>query len=182
VVEHPRLLEDRLGGRERAVGIARQQHALGELGGRAQVDRAHGALERHGGQDSAAAVWETDRSMARRRTTPKELPDAVREAVERTVQATLGSAQQTRDRAQGAVDDLVEAVDDVIRGAESGLARSQRAVRDATRDRLPATREDLKELRSELRRIARRLDAIEKRLPAPRSRGSTSRPSTGRGG
>jgi polyhydroxyalkanoate synthesis regulator phasin len=88
--------------------------------------------------------------MARRRTTPKELPDAVRDAVERTVQATVGSAGRTRSRAQGAVDELVEAV----RGAEAGLT-----------DRLPATREDLKELKAELRRIGRRLDAIEDRLP-----------------
>jgi polyhydroxyalkanoate synthesis regulator phasin len=88
--------------------------------------------------------------MARRRTTPKELPDAVLEAVERTVQATMGSARGTRERAQGAVDELV----DSLRGAEANLT-----------DRLPATREDVKELRAELRRIGRRLDAIEERLP-----------------
>jgi polyhydroxyalkanoate synthesis regulator phasin len=84
--------------------------------------------------------------MARRRTTPKELL----EAVERTVQATMGSARVTRERAQGAVDELV----DSLRGAEANLT-----------DRLPATREDIKELRAELRRIGRRLDAIEERLP-----------------
>jgi polyhydroxyalkanoate synthesis regulator phasin len=88
--------------------------------------------------------------MARRRTTPKELPDALREAVERTVQATVGSARETRDRAQGAVDELVG----TLRDAESNLT-----------DRLPATRDDIKELKAELRRIGRRLDAIEERLP-----------------
>jgi polyhydroxyalkanoate synthesis regulator phasin len=97
--------------------------------------------------------------VARRRTTPKELPDAVRDAVERTVQSTVGSAKDTRDRAQGAVDELVEAA----------VTRS-RAARHAIDDRLPATHEDINEISVELRRIARRLDAIEKRLPAPRSR------------
>jgi polyhydroxyalkanoate synthesis regulator phasin len=95
--------------------------------------------------------------MARRRTTP----DALREAVERTVQATVGSAQQTRDRAQGAVDDLVK-------GAEAGLTRSREAVRDVIDDRRPLTHEDLKELKAELRAIGRRLDKIEERLPAKR--------------
>src|SRR5215211_8509210 len=99
---------------------------------------------------TAGTIWETPPAMARRRTTPKELPDAVREAVERTVQATVGSARGTRQRAQGAVDELVGS----LRGAESNLA-----------DRLPATRDDIRELKAELRSIGRRLDAIEERLP-----------------
>jgi polyhydroxyalkanoate synthesis regulator phasin len=110
--------------------------------------------------------------MAARRTTPKDVPDALREAVERTVQATVGSAQQTRDRAQGAVDELVDAA----------VSRS-RAARVAMEDRLPATHEDVKELKAELRRISRRLDAIEERLPASRSRtgsGSAAPGGTGR--
>ena len=86
--------------------------------------------------------------MAKRRTS--ELPDTLREAVERTVQATVGSAERTR----GAMDELV-------RGAEAGLARSRRAVVDA----LPATQEDIRALRRELRAIGRRLEAIERRLP-----------------
>jgi hypothetical protein len=44
--------------------------------------------------------------MARRRSTPQRLPDAVRDAVERTIQTTLGGAQQTRGRAQDALDDV----------------------------------------------------------------------------
>jgi hypothetical protein len=100
--------------------------------------------------------------MASRRSTPKELQDAVRDAVERTLQATVGSAERTRTRAQGAVDDVVGTVDELVRGAEAGLAKSRRAVADA----LPATQEDLRALRSELRRIGRRLDAIEERLPS----------------
>ena len=100
-----------------------------------------------------------------KRRSPKEIPDAVRdtgdavrEAVERTVSATVGSAQTGAERAQGAVDEFVK-------GAESSLRDSGRAVGERVRDALPATQEDVSDLRSELRAIARRLDAIEQRLP-----------------
>ena len=92
--------------------------------------------------------------------------DRVREAVERTVQATVGSAQLTRVRAQ-------EAVDEIVKGAESGLRQSRKAVTERVRaldERRPVTVEDLRDLRAELRAIARRLDAIEERLPAPSRR------------
>jgi ABC-type transporter Mla subunit MlaD len=92
---------------------------------------------------------------SKRRTTPTEIPDALREAVERTVQATRDSAQETRDRAQSALDELVDT-----------LERSRSAVFGALEERRPATQEDVKELKAELRKIGRRLDAIEKRLPA----------------
>ena len=81
----------------------------------------------------------------------RDIPDALREAVDRTVQATV----ETRERAQDAVDDLVK-------GAEKG----GRNVRAAVEDRLPATQDDVKEIKAELRRIGRRLDEIEQRLPA----------------
>jgi hypothetical protein len=81
-------------------------------------------------------------SMAKRRT-PQ---DALREAVERTMQA----GQQTRERAQDAVDDL---------GKAAGR------MRDQLEGSRPATADDLKEVRAELRAIGRRLDKIEKRLP-----------------
>jgi len=97
--------------------------------------------------------------MAKRRSAPKELPDAVRDAVERTMLAT-------GDRAQGAVDDVV----DRMRGAEASLTRSRRAVAGAVEDRLPATQGDIRDLKAELRRIGRRLDAIEERLPARRQK------------
>ena len=79
------------------------------------------------------------------------MPDAVREAVERTIQATVGSAQLTRERAQEAVDEIV------------------RSMRGAIEERRPVTHEDIKALRTELRAISRRLEAIEERLPAKRS-------------
>lgn len=107
--------------------------------------------------------------VAKRRSTAKELPDAVREAVDRTVQATRGSAVQTRDRAQGAVDDLVETVDDLVKGAEGRIGRGRRAAARAIDDVRPVTNEDMRELKAELRRIGRRLEAIEERLPAKRS-------------
>ena len=85
----------------------------------------------------------------------RDIPDALRDAVDRTVQATV----DTRERAQDVVDDLVK-------GAEKNITRSRRNVRAAVEDRLPATQDDMKEIKSELRKIGRRLDAIEKRLPA----------------
>jgi uncharacterized protein Yka (UPF0111/DUF47 family) len=90
--------------------------------------------------------------VARRRTNPKELPDAVREAVERTVQATVGSAERTRDT-----------VDELVKG-------SRKAVAGAIDERRPATHDDIREIKAELRAIGRRLDAIEERLPAQRKR------------
>jgi chromosome segregation ATPase len=99
--------------------------------------------------------------MAKRPSTPSEL----REAVERTVQATLGSAGRQRDRTQGAIDEIAGTVDNLRKGAEASLARGRRALED----RRPATGEDIREVKAELRRIGRRLDAIEERLPAKRS-------------
>jgi hypothetical protein len=61
------------------------------------------------------------------------LPDTVRDAVERTVQATIGQAQTTRERTQ-------RSVDDIVRGAEEG-AKSVRKAIEAGR---PATHEELR--------------------------------------
>lgn len=116
---------------------------------------------------------------------PRDLPDALREAVERTVQATV----ETRDRAQGAASELSASVDELVKGAEKGLSRSRRSVRAAVGERLPATQDDLKAIRLELQRIGRRLDGIEERLPSkPRgkSAGTARKPAakakTGRTG
>jgi chromosome segregation ATPase len=108
--------------------------------------------------------------MAKRPSTPAEL----REAVERTVQATLGSAERQRDRTQGALDEIAGTVDNLRRGAEAGLARGRRVLED----RRPATHDDLRELRAELRKIGRRLDSIEERLPAKRAPAKRRKPSS----
>jgi polyhydroxyalkanoate synthesis regulator phasin len=97
--------------------------------------------------------------MADRKPAPQRLPDAVREAVEKTFQATRGSAQTTRSRAQ-------DAVDEVVRGAEAGAGAVRERVKEAIEERRPATSDDIRELRKELRAIGRRLDRIEERLPA----------------
>jgi polyhydroxyalkanoate synthesis regulator phasin len=100
--------------------------------------------------------------MADRKPTPQRLPEAVREAVDRTLQVTREGAETTRTRAQDAVDELV-------RGAEAGAEAVRDRVKEAIEERRPATSDDLREVRKELRAIARRLDAIEERLPAPRA-------------
>jgi chromosome segregation ATPase len=112
--------------------------------------------------------------MAKRPSTPGDL----RDAVERTVQATLGSAERQRERTQGAIDDLAGTVDQLRRGAEAGLAKGRRAIED----RRPATSEDIRELKAEIRRIGRRLDEIEERLPAKRSSGGGAKRSSSGGG
>jgi polyhydroxyalkanoate synthesis regulator phasin len=117
--------------------------------------------------------------MARRPGTPKEL----RDAVERTVEATLGSAGRSREAAQGALDDVVSSVDELRKGAEERLAKSRRSMAEVLEGLRPASYDDIRELKTELRSIGRRLDAIEERLPAKRSstkRSSTKRSSTKR--
>jgi len=96
--------------------------------------------------------------------------DNLRDAVEKTVEATLGSAGRSRSAAQGALDDLVESVEDLRKGAEQRLSRSRRSMTDAIEGRRPATLDDIKELKAELRAVGRRLDKIEERLPAKRAR------------
>jgi polyhydroxyalkanoate synthesis regulator phasin len=100
--------------------------------------------------------------------------DNLREAVERTVEATLGSAERSRSAAQGALDDLVDSVDELRKGAEERLTRSRRSMTEALEGRRPATSDDIKELRAEVRAIGRRLDRIEERLPKRRGGGSGS--------
>jgi chromosome segregation ATPase len=100
--------------------------------------------------------------------------DNLRDAVERTVEATLGSAERSRSAAQGALDDLVESVEDLRKGAEERLSRGRRSVTEAIEGRRPASSDDIKELKAELRAIGRRLDSIEERLPAKRTRAKSS--------
>jgi polyhydroxyalkanoate synthesis regulator phasin len=103
------------------------------------------------------------------------LPDALRRAVERTFETTLGSTVLTRERAQ-------ELADDVLRGAEKRASRAGRGVREAgqrPRDaaagvgdrlrevvsdlKLPGT-EDVRELRAEVEALRRRIDKLEREL------------------
>ena len=101
--------------------------------------------------------------------------DNLRDAVERTVDATIGSAERGRSVAQGALDDLVDSVEDLRKGAEQRLARGRRSMTDAIEGRRPATYDDIKEVRAELRAIGRRLDKIEERLPKKRAGSSSSK-------
>src|SRR5439155_4271106 len=154
-VHHLRPLEQRLRDGQGTLRVARQQDALGDIGRGVQVDgirRGHGAL----------TIWDTATRMAKGRPTPQRIPDAVRDAVERTIAATVGSAQQTRARTQEAMDDLVER-------AEASAEQVRQRVRGAIDTTRPATYEELRELQAELRALARRLDAIEERLPAKRA-------------
>ena len=99
--------------------------------------------------------------------------DNLRDAVERTVDATIGSAERGRSAAQGALDDLVDSVEDIRKGAEERLVRGRRSMAGAIEGRRPATHDDVKELKAELRAIARRLDKIEERLPKKRTSSSS---------
>ena len=125
--------------------------------------------------------------MARRRTTPPPVPDALREAVERTVTATREGAQETRGRTQAARSRAQDVVDEVARStrgraqdAVEGIAKGAEVVgervRGAFEEARPATHDDIKELQKELRAIGRRLAAIEERLPPERKpRASTAK-------
>src|SRR5215210_6451017 len=124
---------------------------------------------------TAGTIWDTLEPMARRRPITQEMPDAVREAVDRTVQATIGSAQQGRGRAQDAVDELV-------RTAEAGAGAVRERVRGAFEAGRPATSEDLREVREELRQISRRLTAIERVLEEGDAGGGASGRGRGEGG
>ena len=95
-------------------------------------------------------------------------PTNLRDAVEKTVEATLGSAERSRSAAQGALDDLVESVEDLRKGDEERISRGRRSVTDVLEGRRPATSDDIKELKAELRAIGRRLETLEERLPAKR--------------
>jgi chromosome segregation ATPase len=90
----------------------------------------------------------------------RDIQEALRDAVDRTVRATV----DTRERAQDAAGGVADAVDDIVKGAQGNISRSRRGVLAAVEDRLPASQDDMKALRTELRRIDRRLGEIERRL------------------
>jgi hypothetical protein len=76
--------------------------------------------------------------------------DNLRDAVERTVDAT-------------------------IRGAEERLSKGRKSMTDALEGRRPVTLDDIRELQKELRAIGRRLDRIEDSMPKKRSGGGSSK-------
>lgn len=77
---------------------------------------------------------------------PPNTAEAVRTAVDRTVQATLGQAQVTRERAQELVDEL---------------AGVPGRVREALDDLRPVSQEDVKALRLRIEQLEKRLAALE---------------------
>lgn len=94
--------------------------------------------------------------------------DAVRSAVDRTFQATVGQAQVTRGRAQEIVDELAQATS---------------RVRDVLDDLRVATGDDVKELRAESRDLRRRVSALERRIDeAPAARRARSAKPASKGG
>jgi hypothetical protein len=100
--------------------------------------------------------------MAKRRPTPQL--DAVRDAVERTIQATLGSALETRGRAQ-----------DLVRGAEASAEAVRDRVREAIEVGRPATYDEVRELKAQVQELTRRLEALERAVAGRKpSRGSTT--------
>jgi polyhydroxyalkanoate synthesis regulator phasin len=111
--------------------------------------------------------------MADRPKASTGVPDAVRRAVARTIQNTLGPASLSRERAQ-------ELADDMLRRAEDSAARAGRGVREAgqrprsaavgvsdrVREAITELRrlsgEDTGQLRSDLERLRQRVDELER--------------------
>jgi polyhydroxyalkanoate synthesis regulator phasin len=81
------------------------------------------------------------------------VPEAVRRAVEKTVQSTLGTAGASRERAQ-------ELADDVLRRA-SVADRLRDAIQDLRT--IGTAGEDIKELRAEVAALRRRVEQLEKK-------------------
>jgi polyhydroxyalkanoate synthesis regulator phasin len=103
-----------------------------------------------------------DKKKAKKEAKPADPVGAVRTAVERTFQATAGSAQSTRTRAQDLVDEV------------AGAAGRVREMIDDMR-----VLEDLKGLRTEMEALSRRVAALEAappaKAPAARRRTATAK-------
>lgn len=99
---------------------------------------------------------------------PREAAEALRSAVDKTVQQTLGQATASRGRAQERAQDLVDEV-------------SQAAVklRDSLEDLRVATKEDVRELSDRLSAIERRLTVLEK-AKAPARKPAAKKPAAKR--
>lgn len=90
------------------------------------------------------------------RQRPRDAADAVRGAVDRTVNATVGGASVTRERAQDLVDEVAQAAG---------------RVREVIDDLRLATGEDLRAFHDDLAALERRVAALEKTLAGPDPRG-----------
>lgn len=90
------------------------------------------------------------------RQRPRDAADAVRGAVDRTVNATVGGASVTRERAQDLVDEVAQAAG---------------RVREVIDDLRLATGEDLRAVHDDLAALERRVAALEKTLAGPEPRG-----------
>jgi len=115
----------------------------------------------------------------------------VRRAVERTVQATFGSAGMTRDRAQEIVDDVVRRAEQSAAGVRESVGKASHrqaeaaaGVGDRLREAIPdlrvVTRDDLTKLRREVDRLRKRVDALEKQPAAKRPARKATKKTTSR--
>lgn len=94
-----------------------------------------------------------------RKAAAQNVPESVRDAVQRTVNATVGSvdevvrrSQVTRGRAEKAIDELMSAFE----------------------DRLPASHDEVKRLSKEVADLKKRVAALEKRVPKKAVRSSAA--------
>jgi len=92
------------------------------------------------------------------RQRPREAADAVRSAVDRTVNATVGGASVTRERAQDLVDEVAQAAT---------------RVREVIDDLRLATGEDLRTVHDDIRALERRVAALEHTLAGHGTRTGT---------
>lgn len=103
------------------------------------------------------------------------LPEALRTAVERTLAATAGSAEQTRGRAQELLDEVAR------RGQEARetVARRGQGAREASATVTSRVAEAIGEMRlasvDEIRELAVRVDSVERRLAALEQRNANPR-------
>jgi vacuolar-type H+-ATPase subunit E/Vma4 len=123
--------------------------------------------------------------MAKGGPKPQNVSEALRDAVARTLETTVGS---TRGRAQEAVDEILRGAEasagrvrSQVRSAEAGAGAVRDRVRDALEDVRPASVEDLRGVHRELRAIARRLEGIETKLAKIEPAARTSEPDPPKG-
>jgi hypothetical protein len=110
-VEHPdRRREQVLREPQRAAGVAGQQHALGDVAVRLQVQGRERHATPHGTRLARAMAKKDNKKKSKKKDNSGADPvGAVRTAVERTFHATADSAQSTRTRAQDLVDEVAGA-------------------------------------------------------------------------